>query len=45
MASLFTMEELMNSIEIMKNNKAAGLDDMLCDQIKHLGPNAMVWLK
>ena len=39
LTSLFTMEEL------MKNNKTAGLDGMLCEQIKHLGPKAMVWLK
>ena len=35
----------MRGIKILKNNKSAGLDDMLCEQIKHLGPKAMVWLK
>ena len=39
------MEELMKGIKIMKNNNAAGLTDMLCEQIKHMGPKAMVWLK
>ena len=28
----------------MKNNKAAGLDDILCEQIKHLGSAALQWL-
>ena len=35
----------MKDIQIPKKNKAAGLDDMLCEQIKHLGPKAMLWLK
>ena len=35
----------MKGIQILKNNKVAGLDDMLCEQIKHLGPREMVWLK
>ena len=43
--SPFTMEELMKGIKILNNNKAAGLDDMLCVQIKHLGSKATVWLK
>ena len=37
MTSPCTMEELMKGINILKNNKAAGLDGMLCEQIKHLG--------
>ena len=45
LTSPFTMEELMKGIKILENNKAAGLDDMLCEQIKHLVPKAMVWLK
>ena len=45
LTSPFIMEELMKCIKIMKNNKATGLDDMLCEQIKHLGPRAMVWPK
>ena len=42
LTSPFTMEELIKGMKILKNNKAAGLDDMLCEQIKHLGPKAMV---
>ena len=30
---------------VLKNNKAVCLDDMLCEQIKHLGHKAMVCLK
>ena len=40
-----SMEELLKGIKLRSNNKAAGLDDMLCKQIKHLGPKALVWLK
>ena len=45
LASPFTIEELMKGITILKNNKAAGLSDKLCEQIKHLEPKATVWLK
>ena len=45
LTSSFTMEELIKGIKILKTSKAAGLDDMLCEQIKYLGPKAMVWLK
>ena len=45
MTSPFTMEELMKGIETPKYNKAACLDDLLCEQITHLGPKATVWLK
>ena len=45
MTSPFTMEELMKGIKILKNNKDAGLDDMICEQIKHMGRKATVWLK
>lgn len=44
LTSPFNIEELAKGIKVLKNNKAAGLDDMLCEQIKHLGPNALVWL-
>ena len=46
LTSPFTIEELMKGIKILNNNKAAGLDDMLCEQIKHnMGHNTSVWLK
>ena len=45
LASPFTMEELMKGIKFLKNNKAAGLGDMPCEQIKQMGPKATVWLK
>ena len=38
------MNDLCGAIKDMKNNKAAGLDDILCEQIKHLGPAALQWL-
>ena len=28
----------------LANNKAAGLDDILCEQIKHLGVKTQTWL-
>ena len=34
----------MKGINILKNNKAADFNDMISEQIKHLGPKAMVWL-
>ena len=40
----FSLQELCNAIKAMKNNKAAGLDDLLCEQIKQLGPVALDWL-
>ncbi len=40
----FTMEELDKGIKTIKNGKAAGLDDMLCEQIKHFGIKARTWL-
>ena len=39
----FSLQELCNAIKAMKN-KAAGLDDLLCEQIKQLGPIALDWL-
>ena len=36
LTSLFTMEELMKGLKFRKNNKAASIDGMLCEQIKHL---------
>ena len=40
----FTMNDPLCSIKAMKNNKAAGLDDILCEQIKQLRPDALNWL-
>ena len=40
----FTTNDLCGAIKEMKSNKAAGLDDILCEQIKHLGPAALQWL-
>ena len=40
----FTMSELESAMKAMKNNKAAGLDDVLVEQIKHFGPGARRWL-
>ncbi|CAH1248509.1 Hypp8181 [Branchiostoma lanceolatum] len=40
----FSMDDLRNATKDMKNNKAAGLDDILCEQIKHFGPLALQWL-
>ena len=37
LTSLFLMEDLLHGVKALKNNKAAGLDDMLCEQIKHVG--------
>ena len=47
LTSPFAMEELMKGIIILKNNEAAGLyyRYMICEQIKYLGPKALVWLK
>ena len=39
-----SMNGLCSSIKAMKNNKAAGLDDILCEQIKHLRSAALQWL-
>ena len=44
LASPFLKEELLKGINALKNNKAAGLDDMLCEQIKHFGPATLQWL-
>ena len=40
----FTDEELHAAIDCLKNGKAAGLDDIRTEQIKHLGPTARKWL-
>ena len=38
------MEDLLHRVKALKNNKAAGLDDMLCEQIKHYGEATLRWL-
>ena len=40
----FTEEEHRKGIVTLKNNKAAGIDDVLVEQLKHLGPRAHSWL-
>ena len=40
----FTEEEYRKGIATLKNNKAAGIDDILVEQLKHLGPRAHMWL-
>ena len=40
----FTEEEYRKGIATLKNNKAAGIDDVLIEQLKHLGPKAHRWL-
>ena len=42
--SPFFMEDLLHGVKALKNNKAAGLDDMLCEQIKHFGEATLRWL-
>ena len=44
LASPFLMEDLLHGVKALKNNKAAGLDDMLCEQIKHFGEATLRWL-
>ena len=38
------MEDLLHGVKALKNNKAACLDDMLCEQIKHFGEATLRWL-
>ena len=40
----FTEEEYRKGIATLKNNKAAGIADVLVEQLKHLGPRAHRWL-
>ena len=40
----FSDEELDAAIDCLKNSKAAGLDDIRTEQIKHFGPTARKWL-
>ena len=40
----FTEEEYRKGKATLKNNKAAGIDDVLVEQLKHVGPRAHRWL-
>ncbi len=40
----FSEEEYKKGIATLKNNKAAGRDDMLVEQLKNLGPESHKWL-
>ena len=44
LTSPFLMEDFLHGVKALKNNKAAGLDDMLCEQIKHFGEATLRWL-
>ena len=41
---LFSEGEYNKGVAALKNNKAAGRDDILVEQLKHLGPKAHKWL-
>ena len=45
MVSPFSEGEYRKGVAILKNNKAAGRDDVLVEQLKNLGPNAHKWLR
>ena len=40
----FSEDEYNKGVAVFKNNKAAGRDDILVEQLKHLGPKAHKWL-
>ena len=40
----FSEGEYNKGVAALKNNKAAGRDDILGEQLKHLGPKAHKWL-
>ena len=44
LVSVFSEEEYRKGIAALKNNKAAGIDDILVEQLKNLGPKAQKWL-
>ena len=44
LVSAFSEEEYRKGIAVLKNNKAAGIDDILVEQLKNLGPKAHKWL-
>ena len=40
----FSEEEFRRGISTLKNNKAAGIDDVLAEQLNNLGPKTHKWL-
>ena len=44
LVSAFSKEEYRKDIAALKNNKAAGVDDILVEQLKNLGTRAHKWL-
>ena len=40
----FTEEEYRKGIATLNNNKAAGIDDVLVEQLKHIGPKVHRWV-
>ena len=44
MVSPFSEDEYRKGVATLKNNKAAGRDDVLVEQLKNLRPNAHKWL-
>ena len=40
----FSEEEYRRGIAVLKNNKAAGIDDELAEQINNIGPKTHKWL-
>ena len=45
MVSPFSEDEYRKGVATLKNNKAAGRDDVLVEQLKNLNPNAHKWLR
>ena len=44
MTSQFQMEDLLKGINVLKKNKAAYIDDMLCEQIKKFVSATIRWV-
>ena len=45
LVSAFSEEEFSKIIVALKYNKAAGIDDVLVEQLKNLGPRAHKWVQ
>ena len=43
-SKVYPFSKYNKEVAALKNNKAAGRDDILVEQIKHLGPKAHKWL-